>query len=166
MRGGKTETLVESLVGTIADALYRLAEERHGAIIVLPGKEPIQEWLAGGFVLDAEPSFPLLMSIFDPHSPGHDGALIVEKGRLSQFGVRLPISDTNKLPAVFGTRHHAAMGLSEKSDAMVLVVSEERGAVSLAIDLAKAGAGKQILADHGGKHPLARGGARHRYIPF
>ena len=110
--------------------MTELARQKRGAIIVFPGKEPVGEWLSGGFGLDAEASLPLLLSIFDPHSPGHDGALVIENGKFSRYGVRLPVSDTSKLPREYGTRHHAAMGLAEKTDALVLVVSEERGIVS------------------------------------
>ncbi len=117
--------------GLISDALEALATQKRGAILVFPGKEPLQEWLTGGHKLDATPSFPLLMSIFDPNSPGHDGALVVENGLCTRFGVRLPVSKTAKLSEEFGTRHHAAMGLSEVSDALVLVVSEERGSIML-----------------------------------
>jgi diadenylate cyclase len=112
-----------------SDALSSLAQQRRGAILVFPGREPIQEWLSGGLVLNAVPSFPLLMSIFDPNSPGHDGALIIKGGRLTRFGVRLPVSQSQRLSEEFGTRHHAAMGLAEVSDALILVVSEERGSV-------------------------------------
>ena len=115
----------------IMDSLIKLAAQRRGAIVVLPGKEPIQEWLSGGFKLDARPSIPLIMSIFDPNSPGHDGALIIQKGKFTRFGVRLPVSQSSKLPDEFGMRHHAAMGLSEKSDALAMVVSEERGKISI-----------------------------------
>jgi len=82
-------------------------------------------------ILDAKPSFPLIMSVFDPNSPGHDGALIITNGKFSQFGVRLPVSQSSRLPEQYGTRHHAAMGLAEKSDALVFVVSEERGSISI-----------------------------------
>lgn len=115
----------------IVESLIKLASQHRGAIVVFPGKEPILEWLSGGFKLDAKPSFPLIMSIFDPNSPGHDGALIVEKGKFARFGVRLPVSQSSKLSDEFGTRHHAAMGLCEKSDALVIVVSEERGKISI-----------------------------------
>ena len=115
----------------IVDSLMKLAEQRRGAIVVFPGKELLQEWLSGGYKLDAKPSIPLIMSIFDPNSPGHDGALIVEKGKFTRFGVRLPVSQSSKLPEELGTRHHAAMGLAEKSDALSVIVSEERGKISI-----------------------------------
>lgn len=70
------------------------------------------------------------MSIFDPNSPGHDGAIIVTKGKITRFGVRLPISQSARLSEEYGTRHHAGMGLAEQSDALVIVVSEERGKIS------------------------------------
>jgi len=123
--------LDEELSHLVVDALLKLAQQRRGAIVVFPGKEPVQEWLSGGFILDAKPSLPLIMSIFDPNSPGHDGALIITNGKFSQFGVRLPVSQSSKLPEEYGTRHHAAMGLVEKSDALAIVVSEERGSLSI-----------------------------------
>lgn len=115
---------------TVVSSLWTLARQRRGAIIVYPGREPVQEKLSGGHTLAAEPSVPLIVSIFDPNSPGHDGAMIIENNRLARFGVRLPMSQTSRLPEEFGTRHHAAMGLAEQTDALVLVVSEERGTVS------------------------------------
>ncbi len=74
---------------------------------------------------------PLMMSIFDPNSPGHDGGLVVDKGKFTRFGVRLPVSQSSKLPEELGTRHHAAMGLAEKSDALAIAVSEERGKITI-----------------------------------
>jgi len=123
--------LDEKLSHLVVDALVKLAQQRRGAIVVFPGKEPIQEWLSGGFVLDAKPSLPLIMSIFDPNSPGHDGALVITNGEFSRFGVRLPVSQSSRLPEEYGTSHHAAMGLVEKSDALAIVVSEERGNLSI-----------------------------------
>ena len=125
---GEARVDVSDVVG---EALFKLAEQNRGAIVVFPGKEPIREWFQGGFRLNAEPSYPLIMSIFDPNSPGHDGAVIIINGKLTHFGVRLPGSQTNRLSAEYGTRHNAALGLSEVSDALVLVVSEERGEVSI-----------------------------------
>jgi uncharacterized protein (TIGR00159 family) len=131
VRRSKIRDTGAELPRMIVDSLVKLAAQRRGAIVVFPGKEPIEEWLAGGFKLDARPSMPLIMSIFDPNSPGHDGALIIENGMFTRFGVRLPVSQSLKLPDELGTRHHAAMGLSEKSDALAIVVSEERGIISI-----------------------------------
>jgi uncharacterized protein (TIGR00159 family) len=131
MRSSRTRDPGDVVSRLIAYTLFVLAKKRQGALVVFPGREPIQEWIAGGYALDARPSIPLLRSIFDPHSPGHDGALIVEKGRFARLGVRLPVSKTQQLADEFGTRHHAAMGLAEKSDALTVLVSEERGQVSL-----------------------------------
>ena len=114
----------------IAASIWKLAGQSRGAILVYPGKEPITSRLSGGHALSAQISEPLIMSIFDPHSPGHDGALIIENDMVERFGVRLPMSQTSPLAEEFGTRHHAAMSLSETTDALVLVVSEERGTVS------------------------------------
>jgi len=113
----------------ISNAVFALSQQKRGAILVLPGKEPIKQWLSGGFSMNAEPSFPLIMSIFDPNSPGHDGALIIQEGKFTWFGIRLPNSKSGRLPTEFGTRHHAAMGLSEMTDALVIMVSEETGQV-------------------------------------
>ena len=131
VRRSKIRDAGAELPQMIVDSMVKLAAQRRGAIVVFPGKEPIQEWLAGGFKLDARPSIPLIMSIFDPNSPGHDGALIIENGKFTRFGVRLPVSQSSKLPNELGTRHHAAMGLTEKSDALAIVVSEERGIISI-----------------------------------
>jgi len=120
----------ENLPEIMASTLWLLSKQKRGALIVFPGKEQIDDKITGGHNLSAEPSGPLIMSIFDPHSPGHDGALIVKNNKLTKFGVRLPMSDSARLAEDFGTRHHAAMGLAEATDALVLVVSEERGVVS------------------------------------
>ena len=131
VRSARTRDPGDILSRLIAYTLFVLAKARHGALVVFPGREPIQEWISGGYALDARPSIPLLRSIFDPHSPGHDGALIVERGRFARLGVRLPVSQSQQLGDEYGTRHHAAMGLAEKSDALTVLVSEERGRVSV-----------------------------------
>jgi len=127
--GKKLDKTGPALAALFGDAAFVLAQKRRGAIIVLPGREPVKRWLGGGFDLYAEPSLPLILSIFDPNSPGHDGAVVFRNGKLAHFSVRLPISKTGRLSEEFGTRHHAAMGLSEVTDALVIVVSEERGTV-------------------------------------
>ncbi len=115
----------------IAKAVFVLAERRWGAIIVIPGKDEVSNKISGGFAINADISVPLIVSIFDPHSPGHDGAMLVENGKIFGFGYRLPLSSSEKLDYRFGTRHHASLGLSEICDAMVITISEERGTVSL-----------------------------------
>ncbi len=125
-----TPQTTDVLVRSIA----QLAANRTGALIVLPGREPLDRHIAGGIRLDAELSEPLLLSIFDDHSPGHDGAAIVSGNRLSQFGVHLPLSTNQAQAGHGGTRHAAALGLAERTDALCLAVSEERGVTSVATD--------------------------------
>jgi diadenylate cyclase len=131
MRSARTRDPGDVLSRLIAYTLFTLASQRRGALVVFPGREPIEGWVSGGYPLDARPSIPLLRSIFDPNSPGHDGALVVEKGRFARLGTRLPVSESQQLSDEYGTRHHAALGLSEKCDALIVLVSEERGQVSL-----------------------------------
>ena len=119
------------LSSVISDAVFALAQQRRGGLIVLPGQDSVKAWVSEGVPLDAQVSFPLLVSIFDPNSPGHDGAIIIENEKVTSFSVRLPLSDSNKLSQVYGTRHYAGLGLSEVTDALVIVVSEERGSVML-----------------------------------
>ncbi len=115
----------------IANAAFDLARRKWGAIMILPGKESIRDKVSGGIPMNASPSVPLLVSLFDPHSPGHDGALIIDNGIIEVFALRLPLSTDDRYNHVFGTRHHASMGLSEMSDALIVTVSEERGVVSI-----------------------------------
>jgi uncharacterized protein (TIGR00159 family) len=119
-----------------ADILTRtltdLARDKVGALVVVQGKDPIARHITGGIESDAKLSGPILKSIFDPHSPGHDGAVIIERDRVSRFAAHLPLSkDLSQLSDV-GTRHSAALGLAELTDSLCLVVSEERGRISVA----------------------------------
>jgi diadenylate cyclase len=119
---------VEILSRTLGD----LARERIGALVVLRGADAINRHLDGGESVDGHLSEPLLKSIFDPHSLGHDGAVTIENDRIVKLGCHLPLSkNLDKLPRS-GTRHAAALGLSERSDALCLVVSEEHGTISAA----------------------------------
>jgi uncharacterized protein (TIGR00159 family) len=118
------------LVRTLAD----LAKERVGALIVIRGNDPLERHITGGIPLDGKLSGPLLMSIFDPHSPGHDGAVLVEQDSITRFATHLPLSKDLRQLANVGTRHSAALGLSELTDALCIVVSEERGKISVARD--------------------------------
>jgi DNA integrity scanning protein DisA with diadenylate cyclase activity len=116
----------------LASVCFALARQRVGALFVLPGREPIDRLLDGGHYLDGRVSEPLLWSLLDPGTPGHDGAIVIRAGRVSRFGVHLPLSTEWAEIGGGGTRHAAGLGLAERSDALCLVVSEERGEVSVA----------------------------------
>jgi len=118
------------LIGTVAD----LAKDRIGALIVIEGKDPVARHITGGIELEGKISEPLLKSIFDPHSPGHDGAVIIKNDRIARFAAHLPLSKDIRQLAHVGTRHSAALGLAELSDALCIALSEERGKISLARD--------------------------------
>jgi len=116
----------------LVEVVAELATERIGALLVLRGVDPLDRHIEGGVEVDGQLSKQLLESIFDPHSAGHDGAVIVENDRLRQFGIHLPLSHNLRELGQRGTRHSAALGLSERTDALVIVVSEERGTISVA----------------------------------
>jgi diadenylate cyclase len=121
-----------SISDVLVWCLTDFSRDRIGALIVLPGEQPLRRHLDGGIELDGRVSIPLLKSLFDPHSPGHDGAVLIAGERIQRFAVHLPLSKNAAELAGLGTRHSAALGLAELSDAMCLVVSEERGTISIA----------------------------------
>jgi diadenylate cyclase len=133
-RGAAREGRGVDVNDVIVRAVARLAATRVGALIVLPHREPIESHVEGGIALDGRISEPLLLSIFDPSSPGHDGAVILRGSRLERFAVHLPLSVNRAALGPGGTRHAAALGLAERCDATCIVVSEERGTVSVARD--------------------------------
>ena len=122
----------EGSLAVLVRGLHQLAEKRRGALIVLPGREPVERHLQGGVALDATISEELLDSLFDAGSAGHDGALVMRDNRLERFAVHLPLSENRDELGPGGTRHAAALGLAERSDALCLVVSEERGTIGIA----------------------------------
>ena len=117
----------------LASTFFRLAAQRTGAIIVFQRKEPLDEYLLHGVPVDGVVSAQLIGSIFFDGTPLHDGAIIVRDGRITQASCHLPLSSRTDLPQFYGTRHRAGLGLTERSDAVAVVVSEERGEVSLAL---------------------------------
>jgi uncharacterized protein (TIGR00159 family) len=123
-----------STISVLVRTVALLARQRTGALIVVPGRAPLDRHLDGGIELDARFSSPLLLSLFDHHSPGHDGAVILHGDRIQRFAVHLPLSSDQREVGVGGTRHAAALGLAELTDALCIVVSEERGTVSVARD--------------------------------
>jgi len=135
-----TKTPIETIVETI----FELADNRVGAILVFPGTDRLDEMIRGGIRWDGLVSREMITSIFWHDNPVHDGAAIIEGNRIRKVGAVLPLSRRDDLPSYYGTRHRAAAGLSEMTDALVLVVSEERGSIALA-------KGSRVLAVHGRK---------------
>ena len=117
---------------TLIETVFAMAASKTGALIVIKAKEPLSRHINGGIKLNGKFSAALLYSIFDSNTPGHDGAVVIEGNQISQFAAHLPISQNTAVAAGRGTRHCAALGLSERSDALTIVVSEERGVVSVA----------------------------------
>ncbi|HUP56757.1 MAG TPA: diadenylate cyclase CdaA [Bdellovibrionota bacterium] len=119
------------MVDEIARAATRLARERTGALIVLERETGLKNFIDTGSKLDARVKSELLYSIFAPTSPIHDGAVIVTHGRVAAAGCFLPLSKDPNIDKRYGTRHRAALGLTEDSDAIVVLVSEEAGEAHL-----------------------------------
>jgi diadenylate cyclase len=125
---GTTETPIE----IIADSVYELAQNRTGALLVFPGKEDLEEFIHSGIPWGGQLSREMILSIFWHNNPVHDGAAVVVGNQVKEVGAVLPLSRSKDLPSYYGTRHRAAAGLAENSDALVVVVSEERGKVMVA----------------------------------
>lgn len=131
-RRTSTEARVADFLVTIADTCFSLAKKRCGAILVFERNDPVEPLLRSqGILIDAEVSDLLLDNLFTPSSPLHDGAVYLRAGRVRRAGCILPLSESRSLPYTYGTRHRAALGITERSDALSVVVSEEQGAVSV-----------------------------------
>jgi len=128
---GRTRQTREVGYHLLAQAAFRLAHRRVGALIVIQNEDELRGNVRGGLPLDGNLLPEVLESIFSKESPVHDGAVIIRGNRIDQVGTVLPLSTEETLPLHFGTRHRAAIGLSESCDAVILVVSEERGDISL-----------------------------------
>ena len=130
-RTGEREEL-ESALSTITDASETLAQRHQGALIVLERQTGLQEFVESGVELDAKVSYELLLTIFNPNTTLHDGAVIVREGRVLAAACVLPLSTAFLADRQLGLRHRAGIGVTEESDAIAVVVSEERGAISIA----------------------------------
>jgi len=118
----------------VVEAARALSGTNTGALIVFSRDSQLKFFAESGDIIDAEVSKRLLLSIFDKHSPLHDGAVIIHKGRIKAARCVLPVSENDELPAQYGLRHRAAIGMSEETNTLVFVISEETGQMSLAID--------------------------------
>lgn len=127
----KHEVQVEKMIKEIIDSLYDLAGKKIGALVVLEGKTKINEIIETGTKIDGEITKQLLCNIFIPNTPLHDGALIVRDTKIMAAACFLPLTQRKDLSKELGTRHRAAIGISEISDSLTIVVSEETGSVSI-----------------------------------
>lgn len=143
---GRQENDLQLDLMELSATFFALAAEKTGAIIVFQRNEPLDEHLLHGVPLDSLVTAQLIGTIFLPGTPLHDGALVVRAGRITQASCHLPLSGNAELPQHYGTRHRAGLGLTERSDAVVVIVSEERGEVSLAVagELTKVATAEQL----------------------
>jgi hypothetical protein len=118
----------------LTQTLFEMAAERTGALIVLARNDNPAEFIRAGQTIMALPEAALIKSIFNRHAPAHDGAIVIAQDRITQMGCILPLSENENLPDKYGTRHRAALGLSEVTDAICLVVSEERSEVATVVE--------------------------------
>ena len=124
---------IDHVIGQTVAACEVMSKERVGALICFERASRLDEYFKSGTVIDGQVSEQLLRNIFFPKAALHDGALIIRGGRVAAAGCVLPLSENHNLSADLGTRHRAGVGLSEVSDAVVVIVSEETGAISVAI---------------------------------
>ena len=130
----KTASEAMSMINEVCDAVFDMAKTKTGAIIVFERSTKLGDLVLTGTVINANTSSFLIKNIFFNKAPLHDGALIIRDNRLHAAGCLLPLSTNSDIIKDLGTRHRAAIGMSENSDAIVVVVSEETGIVSIAID--------------------------------
>ena len=123
-----------SMIGIIVQSVYDMGLRKCGALIVFPGKDDVEEVIQSGIPWKGEISKEMIQSVFWPDNPVHDGAAVIRGNQVTQVGAILPLSRRDDLPTYYGTRHRAALGLAESTDALIVAVSEERGDVVVARD--------------------------------
>ena len=121
----------EKMVQAFVKAVNYMSPRKIGALVAIQGSRTLQEYIATGIPLDADVSGELLINIFIPNTPLHDGAVIVRDNKVAVSCAYLPLTENTGISKEFGTRHRAAIGLSEVSDALTFVVSEETGGISI-----------------------------------
>ena len=131
---GLASKTVTGTIEIIVQSVFDMARRNCGALIVLPGKEDLEEVIQKGIPWKGEISKEMISSIFWPHNPVHDGAAIIQGDQITQVSAILPLSRRDDLPSYYGTRHRAALGLAEATDGLVIAVSAERGDVVAAQD--------------------------------
>lgn len=134
MFGGRGKSIHDEsvqLVKELDKAIQYMSKRRIGALITIQQETGLDDYVETGIKLDAKVTGELLINIFIPNTPLHDGAVIINKNRIAVAAAYLPLSDSNIIPKRLGTRHRAAIGISEVTDAITIVVSEETGGVTI-----------------------------------
>jgi diadenylate cyclase len=126
------KTELELLLRKVTDGAQKLAARKHGALIILERDTGLQDLIDTGIKLDAELTPEILLTIFDPHTPLHDGGVIIRGGRIAAAGCVLPLTSSAIDDTRVGLRHRAGIGVTEGTDAIAIIVSEERGSISIA----------------------------------
>lgn len=115
----------------ISDAAENLSKDKIGALIAIEKKDTLNAYIENGVIIDGQVSSELIQAIFTPINPLHDGAVIIRQGRIVAASCLFPLANNRDLSRIYGTRHRAALGLSEESDAILIIISEERRDISL-----------------------------------
>jgi uncharacterized protein (TIGR00159 family) len=151
LRGLRPSSTHAEMLSSLADICFVLTRKRCGALLLFERKDQLEPLLRSpGLLLDARVSAQLVENIFTPAASLHDGAILLRNDRLARAGCILPLSETGTLPHFYGTRHRAAVGITERSDALAVVISEERGIVS--------------VVEHGSMVPVPDALALHQWL--
>lgn len=129
------ESTAESFqLDELVNAIFAMAEEKVGSLIVIERNTGLRSYVESGVIVDSGISEELIRTVFFPLTPLHDGALIIQEGRIAGAACYLPLSDSKQIKKHHGARHRAGLGIAEETDALVLVTSEERGEISLMVN--------------------------------
>jgi len=125
------EEELDLMLKEIGKAAESLSRDKIGALIAIEKNDPLNAFAENGIAIDSKVSSELIQAVFTPNNPLHDGGMIIQNGRISSVGCFFPLAQNQGLSRIFGTRHRAAIGLSEETDALIVVISEERRDISL-----------------------------------
>ncbi|MBF0531755.1 MAG: TIGR00159 family protein [Candidatus Omnitrophica bacterium] len=122
------------IIAELSDALFRLAKQKVGCLLAIERTVKLETYISSGIALDARISSELIQSVFLPVAPAHDGGAIIRRDRIAAIACLFPLTENPHLSKIIGTRHRAALGITEHTDAIVLMVSEETGEISIAME--------------------------------
>ncbi len=125
------EKELDQILRELSDSADDLCKEKIGGLIAIENNDPLSAYIENGVSIDARISSDLIQAIFTPNNPLHDGGLIIQAGKIAAAGCLFPLIQNQELSRIYGTRHRAALGLSEETDAIIIVISEERRDISL-----------------------------------